>query len=80
MPNMNITYKMLYVSTKLYSYMYVYTVRNQKIKMGWGGGPVKCYSRLSPLENNHKNLILYRLRKEKGSNFQQDEIISLATI
>lgn len=30
MPNMNITYKMPHVSTKLYSYIYVYTVRNQK--------------------------------------------------
>lgn len=34
MTNMNITYKMPYVSTKLYSYIYVYTVRNQKIKLG----------------------------------------------
>lgn len=32
MPNMNITYKMPHVSTKLYSYIYVYTVRNQKVK------------------------------------------------
>lgn len=29
---MNITYKMPHVSTKLYGYIYVYTVRIQKIK------------------------------------------------
>lgn len=46
--NMNITYKMPHVSTKSYSYIYVYTVRNQKIRWGWEE-EVKCLD-LSPLE------------------------------
>lgn len=32
--NMNITYEMPHVSTKLYSYIYVYTGRSQKINLG----------------------------------------------
>lgn len=43
MPNMNITYKMPHVSTKLYSYIYVYTVRNGENKAGWEEENVKCW-------------------------------------
>lgn len=53
MTNMNITYKMPHVSTKSYSYIYVYTVRNQKIKSDWEeeeGGKVKCW--IYPLWNS----------------------------
>lgn len=75
MTNMNITYKMPHVSTKLYSYIYVYTVRNLKIKRGrrgrgrWSVGFVSFG-------------ILYRQRgtkQKKAATFKEDETISLAT-
>lgn len=75
--NMNITYKMPHVSTKLYSYIYVYTVRNQKSS---GVGRRRRRSEvldLSPLEfltGRGKE----EEKKKKGSNFKQDELISLA--
>lgn len=50
MPTMNITYKMPHVSTKLYSYIYVYTVRNKETISGWKEYMVKYW--MYPLWNS----------------------------
>lgn len=70
MNNMNITYKMPYMSTKLYSYIYSMYVQRGIRKSKWG------------LRKNEKGELLdsslLELFTGGGSNFTQDKIISLA--
>lgn len=74
MTNMNITYKMPHVSTKLYSYIYSMYVQRGIRKLSG----VRRRRKGELLDLSLLELFTGKKEKEKGSNFTQDEIISLA--